>query len=124
MGDIRYINEYKQLYENTLGIYNVRVTAPQDIKHPILPFKNKYSTLFPTGTWEGMYCSEELKNAEKYGYKFDILSGYLFTSADLLSSYVNTLYQFKESSDKSSAMYLIAKILMNSLRRTALVDLA
>ena len=62
-----------------------------------------------------MYVSEELKNAEKYGYKFEILSGYLFTSDDLFSKYINILYHFKENSDKSSAMYLIAKLLMNSL---------
>ena len=69
-----------------------------DIRHPILPYRDKYNVIYPVGTWEGMYCSEELKNAEKYGYSFEILNGYLFTSADLFSSYISTLYQFKETS--------------------------
>ena len=98
IGDIRYISEFKGLYRNMLGIYRVRVTAPDDIRHPILPYRDKYNVIYPVGTWEGMYCSEELKNAEKYGYSFEILNGYLFTSADLFSSYISTLYQFKETS--------------------------
>ena len=115
IGDIRYMDIYKNLYNSMLGIYNVVVTAPFNIKHPILPFKNDNFTIFPTGTWTGMYCSEELKNAEKYGYKFEILSGYLFTSEDLFSDYVETFYKVKENLEKDSPMYLIAKMLLNSL---------
>lgn len=85
-----------------LGIYRVSVTAPADIKHPILPVRGDTCTMFPIGKWTGMYCSEELKNAEKYGYKFDILNGYLFTSEDIFSRYIDTFYRIKESSDKSS----------------------
>ena len=118
IGDIRYSPEYSYIFEseNFLGIFKVRVSTPLDLKHPILPYRcDNGRVIYPTGTWEGMYCSEELKNAEKYGYKFDIINGYLFTAVDLFSGYIETFNKIKESSEKSSPMYLISKMLMNSL---------
>nr|YP_009690413.1 DNA polymerase family B [Coniferiporia sulphurascens]QEG57193.1 DNA polymerase family B [Coniferiporia sulphurascens] len=102
------------MYNNSLGIYKVNVTAP-DISHPILPFRHNNTTVFGAGTWTGWYFSEELKNAEKYGYQFEILSGYLFKSEDIFSKYIDDLYKMKASADSTDPMYLIAKILMNSL---------
>ena len=50
-----------------------------------------------------------------FGYSFKIKSGYLFDKADLFGPFVNSIYELKSSSEKGSAMYLIAKLLMNSL---------
>ena len=63
----------------------------------------------------GSFFSEEIKNAEKYGYEFEILGGYVFESKDLFSDYISELNQIKTESSKDSAMYMIGKILMNSL---------
>ena len=71
--------------------------------------------IYPDGTWTGMYTSVEIKNAINFGYKFEILSGYLFTSEDLFSRYVNNFYRMKENSAKGSAMYTLSKLLLNSL---------
>ena len=71
--------------------------------------------VYPQGESTGWYYSEELKIALKYDYSFEILGGYIFDSADIFSYYINELYSNKENSDKNNAMYLIAKILMNSL---------
>ena len=47
--------------------------------------------MYPTGTWSGWYHSNELKNAEKYGYKFKILEGYLFEGALIFKDYIDKL---------------------------------
>ena len=100
-----------------LSICRVKVTAPFNIQHPILPFRDTKTgrVIYPDGTWFGMYTSAEIKNAIKYGYKIEILSGYLFTSEDLFSNYVNEIYKMKENAPKGSAMYVISKLLLNSL---------
>lgn len=117
IGDIRYFYKFTNLWDDMLSICKVRVIAPFGLEHPILPFRdiNTGRVIYPDGNWTGMYCSEEIKKAEKYGYKFEILSGYLFTSEDLFSEYVNSFYQMKENSDKGSAMYTLSKLLLNSL---------
>ena len=45
-------------------------------------------TLSPLGEWTGWYQSEEIKNAEKYGYKYTILEGYIFKSQNMFSGFV------------------------------------
>ena len=114
IGDIRLVSAYEHYFNNNLGIYKVKVKAP-NIKNPILPVKSKGQLLYPYGNWTAWYFSEEIKNAEKYGYEFEILGGYIFDSADLFSSYIADLYKIKETSHKNSAMYLISKLLLNSL---------
>lgn len=59
--------------------------------------------------------SEEMYNAEKFGYKFEIEHGYLFDSEKIFEEYITEMYKIKQNSDKTDAMYLISKLLMNSL---------
>lgn len=113
-GDISKISDYSNIYYKYLGFFKVRVTAPS-ITHPILPIKRDNTTIYGEGTWEGWYYSDELANAVKYGYTYEIISGYLFHSEDIFSDYVAKMYQMKEESAKDSPNYLISKLLMNSL---------
>ena len=85
------------------------------IKNPIIPVKYSERTIFPEGNWTGWYYSEELKNAVRLGYKYTILEGYIFNSKNIFEDFVAKLSEMKESSDRNSAMYLIAKLLLNSL---------
>lgn len=62
-----------------------------------------------------MYYSEEIYNAMKIGYKFEFLRGYLFDKEYIFNDYITDLYQIKKSHDNSDPMYLISKLLMNSL---------
>lgn len=105
--------------KNPFGFFKVRVSAPIDMKIPILPrklrSKNGTRTIFPVGTWTGWYFSEEIKNAEKFGYKFEILEGYLFEKDKIFSGYVDTLYKLKVSVESTDPRYFIAKLLMNAL---------
>jgi hypothetical protein len=63
---------------------DVLVTAPKDIKLPLLPIKseNNYpemGIMYPKGTWRGIYFSEELRMALKHGYKIiQVFDGYVF----------------------------------------------
>ena len=62
-----------------------------------------------------MYFSEELYNAEKYGYNYEIKSGYLFEKFNVFDDYISEIYKIKESSHKSDSWYTISKLLLNSL---------
>jgi len=106
--------------DNPFGVFKVKVIAPKEIKHPILQrrfkFKGVYSTISPVGSWEGVYFSEELKNALKYGYKFEVINGFIFTNKDkIFTEYIDQLYAWKTQSNKESPDYIIAKLLLNSL---------
>jgi len=101
-----------------LGIFRVNLIAPsdpKDLNHPIVPIKIDYSCVYPIGNWEGWYSSEELVNAERFGYTYDILEGYLFESAPIFKDYIDKLYNIKQNSEKDSPKYIISKLLMNSL---------
>nr|YP_010697788.1 hypothetical protein P1R16_mgp08 [Porodaedalea niemelaei]WCF76684.1 hypothetical protein [Porodaedalea niemelaei] len=115
IGDILKMPQYKSYIDMYLGVYKVKVTSPKDIKHPLLPYKINESTVYGTGTWEGRYYSEELKNAAKFGSQYEILAGYLFEGQDIFSNYVKTLSKMKEDSTKGTPMYLICKLLLNAL---------
>ena len=106
--------------KDPFGYFYVSVDAPVSFKIPILQAKIKskkgeQKTICPVGTWEGWYFSEEIKNAMKYGYKFKIHKGYLFSKENLFTSYVDNIYKIKVSSEKGSPWYIISKLLLNSL---------
>lgn len=100
------------------GFVFVEVTSPNK-RTPILPHRKVINgvltTIYPTGTWSGWYFTEEIKNAEKYGYKFEIFKGYHYEKSILFKKYVSDLYKIKCSSQPGTSMYIIAKLLLNSL---------
>jgi hypothetical protein len=69
--------DIRKLNPNAFGFFYCKITTPNNLLHPILQVHHKSNdgirTIAPLGTWEGIYFSEELYNAEKYGYKFEIL---------------------------------------------------
>lgn len=102
------------------GFFEVEVTAPKNLKIPILQTHVKTPggtrTISPLGSWTGVYFSEEIYNArDNFGYKFKILRGYTFERGKIFDGYINNLYEIKLNSSKLEALYLISKLLMNSL---------
>ena len=84
-GDILNINCLSKTQSDEVkpfGIFEVDIESPSNIKIPLLQTrikpKNGYRTISPIGNWSGKYFSDELYNAQKYGYKFKIKIGYLF----------------------------------------------
>jgi hypothetical protein len=105
--------------ENPFGFFEVEVTSPSNMERPLLQTRVKTSggmrTMAPLGSWRDMIYSEEMKEYLKYGYTFKVLRGYLFERGFIFTDYVNDLYKIKQSHSKDDPMYLISKLLMNSL---------
>jgi len=107
------INLSNRTLESFFGFAEVEVICPDSMKRPVLPFHFNGKTIYPIGTWKGVYFSEELKAVVKLGYQITLIRGYEFTKTDLFSSYVNTFYEIKRTSVGSEKA--IAKLLLNNL---------
>ena len=107
------INLKNRTLDSFFGFAEVEVTCPTNILRPVLPFHMNGKTIYPVGTWKGVYFSEELKAVVKLGYKITLIRGYEFTRINLFSSYVNTFYEIKRTSVGSEKA--IAKLLLNNL---------
>lgn len=118
IGDPTYF-EGGGINKDSFGFYYVDVTTPLDIKHPILQLHIKTEggirTISPLGKFSGWFFSEELKNAEKFGYSYEIKRGYLFEKGNIFKDFVAVLYNLRVSYDKNHPMNYIAKLLLNSL---------
>nr|QNH92683.1 hypothetical protein [Wolfiporia cocos] len=105
--------------KNAFGFFRVKMTTPENLEHPILQTKVQTSdglrTVAPLGQWEDVIFSPEMDNAVKLAYKFEILSGYTFDQAYIFKDYIENLYEIKQTHSKKDPMYLISKLLMNSL---------
>jgi len=62
---------------------------------PVLPFHHEGKTIYPIGNWIGWYFSEEMYNANKYGYIFNIIKGYTFNKGNSFSGYVKHMYDLR-----------------------------
>lgn len=99
------------------GFVKARITTTND-NIPVLPARVNINgtdkLIFPNGSWTGWYFSEELKLAESYGYKIEVIESYLFEKTyDFFTDYVNDMAFIKDNS--IGAMRLIHKMLQNSL---------
>lgn len=100
--------------ENCFGFIEAIITAPDDIKIPLLPYKHNGKIIHPIGTWKGTYFSEELKAVKKQGYKIEIVKYYEFSrEADLFKIYIETLYEVKKNAKTPTERY-IAKLHLNT----------
>ena len=103
------------------GFFEVEVETPKDLHIPVLQTRidqpDGTKTLAPLGKWRGVYASSEIYNAiDNFGYKFKVLRGYLYKEAALVyDKYVNYFSNIKVNTPKTDPMYLISKLLMNSL---------
>jgi DNA polymerase type B, organellar and viral len=95
------------------GFCLCEVTTPRNILKPLLPYKHNGKTIYPTGTWIGVYFSEELKAVIEHGYQINLIKGYEFSKIDLFSSYVNHFYDLKRKA--TGAARWIAKNHLNLL---------
>jgi hypothetical protein len=96
---------YENINDRPFGFFEVEIETPNDILNPILQTKLKgrgSRTIAPIGKWIGWYFSEELYNAEKYGYKFKVLRGYTFGKAYIFPDYVDCLYTIKNKNMTSN----------------------
>ena len=85
-----------KIFQDAFGFFYCKITAPKYLEHPILQTKIKTSsgfrTVAPLGEWYDYIFSEEIYNAMKFGYKFDVLRGYTFEKSIVFDEYINKLY--------------------------------
>jgi len=111
---IKIHNNMDNIYlENFFGFIEVEVLCPIDMLRPVLPYHYNGKTIYPVGTWKGVYFSEELKAVAKLGYQFTLIKGYEFSKANLFESYINYFYEMKRTTTGSDRH--IAKYLLNNL---------
>ncbi|KAL2330707.1 hypothetical protein Fmac_018288 [Flemingia macrophylla] len=106
--------------DSMFGFIEAYVECPKSIKKPFLPYRdNKEGTLiFPTGSFVGVYYSEELKYARDIGYTIIPICGYLFEEMESpFKGYVNSLFESRSNAKKmgNNALSYVYKLLMNSL---------
>jgi hypothetical protein len=116
---IKFIGDISKIENNPFGFFKVRVNCPDNILHPIIQIKyktkNGIKTISPVGNWLMWIFSEEMYNAIKFGYTFEILEGYKFERGIIFKDYIEYLYNLRKQYDKNHPLNLIAKILLNSL---------
>lgn len=122
VGDLTFfegnILKYK---DKPAGFFEVEIETPKDLHIPVLQTRLATSegtkTLAPLGKWKGIYSSVEIYNAmENFGYNFNVLRGYIYKESALVyEQYVNYFSNIKANTPKTDSMYLISKLLMNSL---------
>nr|YP_010462023.1 DNA polymerase [Hericium erinaceus]UUF93977.1 DNA polymerase [Hericium erinaceus] len=110
---VKTTNNENSLNNNVFGFVEVKVHCPISVTRPFLPVKYNNQTIYPHGHWEGVYFSEELKQAMKYGYEFEIIKIHHFTKSQIFNKYVNHFYQEKKIS--TGAERFIAKMHLNQL---------
>jgi hypothetical protein len=112
-GDIRKVDQ------SAFGFFYCKINSPEYLEHPILQRSIKtvhgLTTVAGLGSWYGWIFSEEMDNAVKYGYTFEIFKGYQFKKGYIFKQYVETMYNLRLQYPKTDPMNLIAKLLMNSL---------
>lgn len=69
----------------------------------------------PIGTWVGVYFSEEIRYAMKFGYKFKILKALKYDKSILFNDFVSDMYKYRLKYGKNSSLGISVKLLMNSL---------
>jgi len=101
------------------GFFECKVIAPKNLKYPILQIKcdtgKTIRNIDHLANWTGVYFSEEICNAMKFGYKFEILRGYTFDRQNIFKNYIADLTKINQSYNKDEPLYLISQLLMNSL---------
>ena len=120
-GKVRhFVGNILEAETNPIGFFKVNVTAPDNLKVPVLMTKTvingKLVNVAPVGTFTEWYFSEELYNArDNFGYQFQILEGYVFSERKILfSKYMDVLYKLRTAFAKDNPMNMIAKLLLNS----------
>jgi len=100
------------------GMSKVTVKTPDNIKHPLLPYRTKTKLVFPTGTFTSWQSHCELRKAISLGYHISKVhkTYYYKKTCRPFKEYVNDIYKLKKQYTKeNNPMVIITKLLLNSL---------
>jgi hypothetical protein len=103
--------------DNLFGFFQAQVKTNDSLYIGLLPIKTDRGLIFPTGEFEGIWSSEELKLARDNGYKIKVIKGYNFNKVyDVFKEYVTELYALKAKA-VGAARAIIKSLLNNFLGR-------
>jgi hypothetical protein len=102
--------------ENFFGFLEVIIESPKNMYIPLLLVRDeKRGLIAPTGTFTGVFFSEELKYAQTLGYSIQFFScGLEFKRGQPFKKFVTDLYRLKLDSRNSGLEYIFKRML-NSL---------
>jgi len=111
---------YDQNLDNYFGFVYCSIETPIKLDKPVLPFRDKEGNIYnPLGNWDGMYFSEEVKEAVKeYNYKIKVHYGYKFErGTQLFTEFVNKYHELKKYARHLGldSKVFTAKAILNSL---------
>jgi DNA polymerase type B, organellar and viral/DNA-dependent RNA polymerase len=118
-------DSFQQLIDGKIGFIEVGVKLSIDVieanpilaAHPLLPLRTTERIISPTGSWQGIYTTAELKLAHSLGYEITIHSGYVFDVDDtLFHSFISKFYNMRQAAkmNKNKALDQVSKLIMNS----------
>jgi DNA polymerase type B, organellar and viral len=100
--------------DNLFGFFQAQVKTNDNLYIGLLPIKTDKGLIFPTGEFEGVWSSEELKLARDNGYKIKISKGYNFNKVEgVFSEYVTELFKLKAKA--TGSLRAVIKSLLNNL---------
>ena len=103
-----------RLNKNFFGFIKVEITISSNCNKILLPHRIEDKTVHSSGTFTGIYFSEEIKlYLHNPNYKIKYLECYEFSKFYPFKSYVNTFYKIKAESEGTNRE--IAKLLLNNL---------
>jgi hypothetical protein len=102
--------------ENFFGFLDVTIVAPKGIYIPLLLVRDeKKGLIAPTGTFTGVFFSEELKYAQTLGYSIIFYhKGLEFKKGQPFKTFVDDLYKLRLD-NRNSGLDFIFKRMLNSL---------
>ena len=114
------INEpSKNIYVEFDGITQAKIKSPDQLYIPLLPHKTNVNKtiklMFLLGNFEGYWDNLLLRKAKDIGYKITPIKSFIFDTEPIFKDYVSYFYKIKQAASPDTPMYLIAKLMMNSL---------
>ena len=108
--------ESKEYLPDKLGIYKVKFTTNKKLMTSPLPSREKGELMWDLEDREGYYTSIDIETAKHFGYSFEILEGLVWPEkGPIFKDYIQEMYKTKNSAEKGTAEYMLAKLMMNSL---------
>jgi hypothetical protein len=96
------------------GFFHAEVKTNNNLYLGLLPIKTNLGLILPNGEFEGIWSSEELKLAQKYGYEIKVIKGYNFNKVEnVFTKYVAEVYELKSNTE--GVEKVINKSLLNNL---------
>lgn len=101
-----------------MGFYEVKHTAPQNLRDPILPYKHSGNIIWSNESGRGVYTSVDIENAKFMGYDIEFVGKALVYNekARIFEPYLRKLLVLKKkfTLEKNKVKRAIIKILLNS----------